>query len=146
MSLKFFVLLFITLLFFVSCGKSPLQLEKKTMESSGENNIEVTKKFKTLDQTIELFWLRPRNTLEAGRFLLISKKNKVAYDLPENFKIILWMPSMGHGSSPVLINKIGTGVYDVSEVYFIMDKDWQIKVQLIEGANILEEVNFDYYI
>jgi len=138
--------LFISLIITVisSCGRSPLQLEKNQNENAGNVNLEVPKKFSSINQTLEIIWLSPRNIIEASHFLLITKKNQVAYDLPDNYKIQLWMPSMGHGSSPLLVNKIATGVYDVSEVYFIMSGDWQIKVQLLEGSKTIEEINFNY--
>jgi hypothetical protein len=58
----------------------------------------------------------------------------------------LWMPSMGHGSAPVTLvsargagGEIIPGVYMGSNVNFIMPGAWQVKVQLKQGATIVEE-------
>lgn len=142
---KNFLLILITLSI-ISCGKSPLQMKKDSNEIQGQTGLEATKVFSTTGNAIDLIWLSPINSNDVGHFLLISKKNKIASDIPTDFKIFLWMPSMGHGSSPVTIKKIATGIYDVTDVYFIMDGDWQIKVQLKTGTSILEELNFSYSI
>ena len=121
-------------------------MKKDSNEIQGQTGLEATKVFSTTGNAIDLIWLSPINSNDVGHFLLISKKNKIASDIPTDFKIFLWMPSMGHGSSPVTIKKIATGIYDVTDVYFIMDGDWQIKVQLKTGTSILEELNFSYSI
>lgn len=49
----------------------------------------------------------------------------------------LWMPSMGHGSSPVQIERIANGkgtfdtaVFRVSKMNFIMEGEWEVRVTL----------------
>ncbi|QDK45858.1 serine protease spb1 [Bdellovibrio sp. ZAP7] len=54
--------------------------------------------------------------------------------------VILWMPSMGHGSSPVKIDKIETGVYRVHRVFFIMPGDWEVRIFLKDGATTVDHV------
>lgn len=53
------------------------------------------------------------------------------------FSISLWMPSMGHGSAPTqiqaLLNAKGevvTGTYLVTNMYFLMAGDWEIRVNM----------------
>jgi hypothetical protein len=121
-------------------------MKKEVNEVQGQIGLEAIKVFSTTGHAIDLIWLSPMNSNDVGHFLLICKKNNLASDIPTDFKIFLWMPSMGHGSSPVTINKIATGIYDVTDVYFIMDGDWQIKVQLKNGTSILEELKFSYSI
>jgi hypothetical protein len=134
-----------SLIFFVSCGKTPLQLKKNTNnEIQGNYSYEVAHKFEVTGHKLDLTWLSPINSNEVGHFLLIAKKNDIASDLPPGFSIFLWMPSMGHGSSPVTISRLGAGIYEVTKVYFIMDGEWQIRIQLKDGANLLEEINFTY--
>lgn len=140
-----FKTIFLITFLFISCGKSPLLMQKKEREEVvNQSSLEATRTFSTSGHQVNLIWLTPINSMEEGHFLLISKKDNFASDLPENFSLFLWMVSMGHGSSPVIIKKIATGVYDVSEVYFIMDGLWQIRLQLKNSEKILEEVNFSY--
>lgn len=56
---------------------------------------------------------------------------------PGTFNVVLWMPSMGHGSAPTRIEPLldaqGTaivGSYEVSNVYFVMGGDWDVNVTL----------------
>jgi hypothetical protein len=51
----------------------------------------------------------------------------------------LWMPSMGHGSSPVVITQTAPGTYVVSDVYFIMLGAWEIRLQLKNNNEVIEE-------
>jgi hypothetical protein len=44
-------------------------------------------------------------------------------------KVVLWMPSMGHGSSPVTVEKLVDGTYHASKVFFIMHGGWEIRFQ-----------------
>jgi len=131
-------------LFFVlsGCGKSPLQM-KKTNDVSGSTGIEIAKTLKTTQQSLALNWLSPVNSTDEAHALLIAKKNGVATDLPDQVKIFLWMPTMGHGSSPITIKKLGTGLYDLSQVYFIMDGFWQLRIQLKNGNEVIDEEIFE---
>lgn len=131
-------------LFFLlsGCGKSPLQM-KKTNDVSGSTGIEIAKTLKTTQQSLALNWLSPVNSTDEAHALLIAKKNGVATDLPDQVKIFLWMPTMGHGSSPITIKKLGTGLYDLSQVYFIMDGFWQLRIQLKNGNEVIDEEIFE---
>ena len=140
--MKFFLIIAI-LLSIYSCGKSPLQL-KKSDEITSIDDLQTGKFFTTTNQSLNINWLSPINSTDEGHALLIVKKNGVATDLPSSFNIFLWMPDMGHGSSPIKITKLTTGVYDLSAIYFIMDGDWQLRIQLKNGSTILEEQKFEY--
>jgi hypothetical protein len=51
----------------------------------------------------------------------------------------LWMPAMGHGSSPVLVAAQGSGVYSVTRVFFIMPGTWDLRVQLKRNGQVVEQ-------
>jgi hypothetical protein len=57
--------------------------------------------------------------------------------------VLLWMPVMGHGSSPVTLSRTAAGVYEVTRAYFIMPGDWQIRVQLKNATtnSVIEEAD-----
>jgi hypothetical protein len=46
---------------------------------------------------------------------------------PNPLSVILWMPSMGHGSSPVAVETIAPGIYRAKKVFFNMKGDWEIR-------------------
>ena len=134
----------IILLALLSCGKSPLKMIKKSTEASSISGLENSKTFKSTQQNLTINWLSPINSTDEGHALLIVKNDSYAADLPENFILDIWMPDMGHGSSPIKIKKLGTGLYDLSEIYFIMDGYWQLRIRLKNNSSILEEQIFEY--
>lgn len=136
-------LLLIGLVLFTGCGKSPLQMIK-SKEAAVVTGLESAKVFKTTEHTLTINWLSPINSTDEAHALLIVKKGQNASDLPGDFKIFLWMPTMGHGSGPIAVKKLGTGLYDLSQVYFIMDGLWQLRIQLKSGNTVLDEQIFEY--
>lgn len=44
-------------------------------------------------------------------------------------KVVLWMPSMGHGSTPTVVTREDVGTYRAREVFFVMPGEWEIKFQ-----------------
>ena len=54
--------------------------------------------------------------------------------------VVLWMPEMGHGSSPTSISHLDTGTYRASDVFFVMPGHWQIKFQLKNGNTVEDEL------
>ncbi|MBS1960658.1 MAG: FixH family protein [Bdellovibrionales bacterium] len=62
----------------------------------------------------------------------------------------LWMPAMGHGSSPVTtearVDASGAkipGLYDASKVFFVMPGKWEIWVQLKTAGQVHEQAKLD---
>lgn len=60
-----------------------------------------------------------------------------AIEPPGSFKVVLWMPDMGHGSAPTKIQQVVdeiqqplVGVYAVTNVYFTMGGKWDVNVKL----------------
>jgi hypothetical protein len=52
-------------------------------------------------------------------------------DVPDmTWRISIFMPDMGHGSSPVRLEQISSGHYQVSKLYFFMPGRWEIRFQL----------------
>lgn len=63
----------------------------------------------------------------------------VLVDLALLPKLILWMPSMGHGSSPTSIARIDVGTYRATNVFFIMPGDWELRFLIMDGTTILDK-------
>lgn len=68
-------------------------------------------------------------------------------DPGHQFKVVLFMPSMGHGSSPTRVEPLrdsagnpAVGQYWVKQVYFSMDGDWDIRLQLKNGNQVVSQV------
>jgi len=62
-------------------------------------------------------------------------------------KVELFMPSMGHGSSPVTVTLFPkTGIYFVNKVKFLMAGPWEIRIKLLDTKTptlVLDEVSYD---
>lgn len=98
--------------------------------------------FKKENLCIEMDWESFPTESEFGSFLLrfTDVNDRDLLISPDHeLGIILWMPSMGHGSSPVTLREIEEGIYRASDVFFIMSGAWDIRFQLKDGERIVEE-------
>lgn len=101
-------------------------------------------KFKKTDSSFVISWVDgPKRGM--SKFIMKTWKNEIGtmngpyQDLPKTLNVFIWMPSMGHGSSPVKLKKINDGEYEVSDVNFIMGGKWEVKFQLKDGAQVFDE-------
>lgn len=138
------VLMLFVVLIFTSCGRSPL-LKELSKENGNLQAMETLRKFNTTSQNIQLNWITGINTNEEGKAIIILTKNGAVYDdSTYSLGAYLWMKSMGHGSSPVVITKLANGVYQISELYFSMPGDWQLHLTLNKNNSKLEDVEYNY--
>lgn len=89
-------------------------------------------------------WTSGPASPQESEFILKFWKNTDSVQGPyvdpaNTLSVILWMPSMGHGSSPVTIEKIQEGIYRVRRVFFIMPGDWEVRVFLKNGATAVDQ-------
>ncbi len=63
----------------------------------------------------------------------------VPVDLELTPALVLWMPDMGHGSSPTHVEKIDTGSYRARDVFFVMPGEWEMKFQFKDGDTVKDE-------
>ncbi|MBU6154334.1 MAG: hypothetical protein KGP28_08545 [Bdellovibrionales bacterium] len=161
--LFFLVVLALSGLALVSCGVSPLlhhespnrepqsEPDSQNQDASAPAGPRVSCDFWFLSQNLcaSLTWVRKPTSEEPGEFSLsFWNKNQnsdqtVTHSAPLADKVFvkLWMPDMGHGSSPVTTNQAfdsnGTpriGVFRSTGVFFIMGGKWEIIVQLKDAS------------
>lgn len=61
-------------------------------------------------------------------------------DAPALPFVKLWMPDMDHGSHvQAKVERIGPGLYQVSNLVFTMDGAWEVRIQLLDGDRVVEE-------
>ncbi|WII71622.1 serine protease spb1 [Bdellovibrio sp. 22V] len=82
-----------------------------------------------------LEWLTPPSSSEASSLLL-----SFASPLPAELSALLWMPSMGHGSAPVKIEKLDETHYRITNIYFIMPGDWEVRLYLKKNSQTVDEL------
>jgi hypothetical protein len=65
----------------------------------------------------------------------------IPQDVQGAVAVELFMPDMGHGSSPVQVERQDVGTFSATRVYFTMSGDWVIKVEIKEGNVIRDEAD-----
>lgn len=111
--------------------------------------------FKTQGLCASMDWVKYPDEGKMGAFTLrfwqVGQGNASGPYFEPTFPIFvrLWMPSMGHGSSPVEVSPSHDsnglaipGVYDVTRVFFVMRGDWEIQVQLQNDTRTIEQASF----
>jgi|GEM_PF-1438619 len=104
-----------------------------------------------------LTWVKKPTADEPGEFLLgfwskgqdsNSGGQALVYSNPDAAKVFvkLWMPDMGHGSSPVTTAQATqangsprTGFFRASQVFFVMGGKWEIIVQLKDDSGSVKD-------
>lgn len=92
----------------------------------------------------QLTWTKPADSDNTGTFQLqfFRGNERVGPEAGTVF-VKLWMPSMGHGSSPVttvvLTDNGAIGLFEARNVFFVMPGAWDIRVQLKNGTQLLDE-------
>ncbi len=91
----------------------------------------------------DLIWEQLPTTNQTGSFLLyftgaVDQKSQILAD--DVIKVVLWMPAMNHGSSPVTVTKVTDNVYKASRVYFMMPGQWEIRIQILRGDQVVHQI------
>lgn len=89
-------------------------------------------------------WLTQPDTQTFGNFefKFFAQERPDLFISPSggDVSVLLWMPSMGHGSSPVTVEKTADGEYKASKVFFIMPGSWEIHIQIKNDKTVVDEV------
>lgn len=98
---------------------------------------------------VELNWEKVAVKKEFGQFVIKITRANLYDQSPtlvdsHGIEAFLWMPSMGHGSSPLKIDKVDSGIYRISRVYFSMPGDWEIHIK-ISADKATDELVIPYH-
>ena len=87
-----------------------------------------------------LSWIQAPAAQSSEARMRLEWHNGITHEIMEPrspFAVSLWMPSMGHGSAPTRIERaidergqVIPGVYEVSNMFFMMPGDWDVRVSL----------------
>lgn len=144
-NLKFLLLIFMLA---SSCAKPKYvnEIVSGTGENSGQEaqtgSCEI--QFSTSSLCLLWYWkLKPTSESE-GTFIFKTYRlnnldqTPVETDLIGLPEVVLWMPSMGHGSTPTRVERLDVGTYRVSQVFFIMPGEWDIRFQVKNQQQVLD--------
>ena len=118
----------------------------KALSSNAREGIaDCSETFNSSRLCLSFTWVKFPTETDFGEFTFktyrqnLLDQSPVQVDLPSLPDVILWMPSMGHGSSPVSVERIDIGTYRATQVFFIMPGEWQIKWQVKQGLAVEDE-------
>jgi hypothetical protein len=135
----FFIIFMIV---FASCGDSHIvNNDPSRLVQTAES--ECPFHFQSEDLCLEMSWeVMPTDTTFGSMVLTFTdKKNRDLQITPKRDPfVVLWMTSMGHGSSPVTVEPIEAGKFRINDVFFIMPGPWDIKYQLKDEDEVVEEL------
>ncbi len=81
---------------------------------------------------LDSVWETYPTETDFGTLIVVARDDKSGFlktSFTPDLKVKLWMPSMGHGSSPVRIDQIQPGILKIERVFFNMRGDWEIRFQ-----------------
>ena len=134
----------IALSFFIFGCAKPNYADKKSDENPQAQSLEDCRlKFEWQSLCLGWTWETVGNTTQYGSFILQTAQPSggalVLKDVGAELKVVLWMPSMGHGSVPVQIEKLSVGLYRIKNIFFIMPGEWDLHFQLFENGTKVDE-------
>lgn len=151
--MRYFAVILLALIL-SGCAK-PTYVEKKVSPTTNNAQSSDCPDYHKLENLcVSIVWQKSPSDEEYGSMLVKTHRPNLAdgsmvfTDLSLDPEVYLWMPSMGHGSVPTSVVKLDTGTYLVSNIYFIMPGDWEIRVQIKSESHSesqLSEVSFPYY-
>lgn len=132
---------FIIFLVLAACGKSPFIDEHNDVQvTQNVQGLEAQIRLSSLQLTVGKQWIIPPVVSNESRLLLNFFNDQAQLiDFDGNLKVYLWMPSMGHGSFPVSIERIGRGVYQITDIFFTMPGDWDIHIEVEKDGIKVDE-------
>lgn len=138
----------LTLLFVVGCAQPKYVEENKNTNgnnSAHEAGADCSTQFAGSQLCVSWYWERKPTSSEVGTFIFktyrLNAFDKTAIEIntistPE---VQLWMPSMGHGSTPTQVTQLDVGTYRAENVFFIMPGEWDIRFQIKNGDTVNDE-------
>ena len=147
--MKYLKLLLLSMLMF-GCAQEKKPPDTNKLKPSNttarEGTADCTYFFNHSRLCLSYSWVKAPTDTELGTFTFktyrqnVLDQTPIQVDLGSIPDVILWMPSMGHGSSPVTVEKVDTGTYRATRVFFIMPGEWQIKWQVKQGSTVEDEL------
>lgn len=129
----------------VGCSQPKYVQESPTTENKlAQENADCRIKLSISQLCLQWSWQLKPTTKQAG--ILVFKtyrlnqldQTPVETELSGTADVVLWMPDMGHGSTPTKTERIDVGTYRVSQVFFIMPGKWEIRFQIKNENKVLE--------
>ncbi len=131
-------------LLFVACAQPRYEniiADTNSSNPTSEKFSDCNLRFKKLDYCVVWAWeQKPVGRGTGALIFKILRANLLDQSsMPAEIKdaaVVLWMPSMDHGSTRVKVNKVDTGSFRATNVRFVMDGEWEIQFQIKDGNKV----------
>lgn len=119
-----------------SCGKSPLfnKADKSLTNQSLTNSY--TESFPNEKLGFTLKWIVSPSLDELSSFEIVLERDLKPGQSVTSY---LWMPEMGHGSSPIVVQPISTTAIQFTELAFIMPGLWTLHLEINENNMVIDQ-------
>ncbi len=124
-----FLLLAISL---VSCAKPLADSTDSETRTEGKSQNTCKASLKTDGVCLDAIWETYPTETTVGSLLVFARSlnsDHLVKDFSTDPRVTLWMPSLGHGSSPVKVVPLQPGMFRIEKVFFIMRGDWEVRFQ-----------------
>ena len=114
-----------------SCGKPPIfnKAEKAAIHLYAEN-------FQVEKIGFTLKWIVSPSLDELSSFeITLERELKPG----QTISSYIWMPDMGHGSSPIVVQQISTTTIQFTELAFIMPGLWTLHLEINENNKVIDQ-------
>ena len=135
------------LLAFVGCAQPKYVNENNTQNnnSGNEAHADCSVKFTQSQICVSWHWEKQPTSSEVGTFIFktfrLNTFDQTAIEVNSVSvpQVQLWMPSMGHGSTPTQVVQLDVGTYRAENVFFVMPGEWDIRFQIKDGDTVNDE-------
>lgn len=115
-------------------------------EHDGDTNAPISKHLSFKNNTLHIHASFPVAPVVGEESMLVLETRDAQThgptEIEDTVQVVLWMPSMGHGSAPTVVEKVAPDVYHVKNVYFIMGGEWDVQVLLKDAQGQTEMKSF----
>jgi YtkA-like len=139
------LLLLLAVTFFNSCAKPNYLSPQAPRGGTQAQKLSACQARFASGHCAALDWETAPSDSDFGSFLFKTFRpnagdgSPIEVDLDGTATVVLWMPGMGHGSSPVTVERLDVGTYRARNVFFVMKGDWEVRIQLKDGNEIKDQ-------
>lgn len=137
---------------FASCAKAkyaePAPEQSASQSHEKTNTVVVTcpNVFESSQFCLDWYWENKPTSKSQGSIIFKTYRlnsfdqSMVPVELSTIPELILWMPGMGHGSTPTQVNRLDMGTYRAENIFFVMPGAWELRFQIKSEKKIVDKV------
>jgi len=142
--------LILTVAFVAGCAEPKYVRDSNTSNdgtNAQESKADCQVSFTNSGLCLTWFWEKKPTSTEMGSLIFKTYRlnsvdqTPIEVDLTSIPQVVLWMPSMVHGSTPTQTARVDEGTYRTTNVFFIMPGDWEIRFQVKNGTEVIDETH-----